>query len=133
MNSTASAVAVETLGEEIGDFGINDIEKFKEKNDEFANEVKKLRLALAALASNKLIGFITFLTQAVNLFNRGGGVGQGGGMLGRAAGFAVAQGEMADEGALEALERRLQNLISLCQINDKLSLLNVPEKLDKQK
>ena len=100
LNSTASAVAVETLGEEIGDFGINDIEKFKEKNDEFANEVKKLRLALAALASNKLIGFITFLTQAVNLFNRGGGVGQGGGMLGRAAGFAVAQGEMADEGAL---------------------------------
>jgi hypothetical protein len=100
LNSTASAVAVETLGEEIGDFGINDIEKFKEKNDEFANEVKKLRLALAALASNKLIGFITFLTQAVNLFNRGGGVSQGGGMLGRAAGFAVAQGEMADEGAL---------------------------------
>ena len=40
LNSTASAVAVETLGEEIGDFGINDIEKFKEKNDEFANEVK---------------------------------------------------------------------------------------------
>jgi len=99
LNSTASAVAVETLGEEIGDFGINDIEKFKEKNDEFANEVKKLRLALAALASNKLIGFITFLTQAVNLFNRGGGVSQGGGMLGRAAGFAQAQGEMADEGA----------------------------------
>ena len=55
---------------------------------------------MRALASNKLIGFITFLTQAVNLFNRGGGVGQGGGMLGRAAGFAVAQGEMADEGAL---------------------------------
>ena len=100
LNSTASAVAVETLGEEIGDFGIKDIEKFKEKNDAFANEVKKLRLALAALASNKLIGFITFLTQAVNLFNRGGGVSQGGGMLGRAAGFAQAQGEMADEGAL---------------------------------
>ena len=100
LNSTASAVAVETLGEEIGDFGIKDIEKFKEKNDEFANEVKKLRLALAALASSKLVGFLTFLTQAVNLFNRGGGVGQGGGMMGRAAGFAIAQGEMADEGAL---------------------------------
>ena len=100
LNSTASAVAVETLSEEIGDFGIEDIEKFKEKNDEFANEVKKLRLSLAALASDKLIGFITFLTQAINLFNRGGGVGQGGGMLGRAAGFAKAQGEMADEGAL---------------------------------
>lgn len=100
LNSTASAIAVETLGEEIGDFGVKDIQKFKEKNDEFTNEVKKLRLALAALASNKLIGFITFLTQAVNLFNRGGGVSQGGGMLGRAAGFAVAQGEMADEGAL---------------------------------
>ena len=100
LNSTASAVAVETLGEEIGDFGIKDIEKFKEKNDEFANEVKKLRLALAALASSKLVGFLTFLTQAVNLFNRGGGVGQGGGMMGRAASFAIAQGEMADEGAL---------------------------------
>ena len=102
LNSTASAVAVETLSEEIGDFGIEDIEKFKEKNDEFANEVKKLRLSLAALASDKLIGFITFLTQAINLFNRGGGVGQGGGMLGRAAGFAIAQGEMANEGALGA-------------------------------
>tara|TARA_R100000278_G_scaffold85802_1_gene65559 strand:- start:800 stop:3487 length:2688 start_codon:yes stop_codon:yes gene_type:complete len=100
LNSTASAVAVETLSEEIGDFGIEDIEKFKEKNDEFANEVKKLRLSLAALASNKLIGFITFLTQAVNLFNRAGGPDPGGGMLGRAAGFAQAQGEMADEGAL---------------------------------
>tara|TARA_Y100000033_G_scaffold32646_1_gene31200 strand:+ start:552 stop:3335 length:2784 start_codon:yes stop_codon:yes gene_type:complete len=100
LNTTASAVAVETLSEEIGEFGVKDIAKFKEKNDEFANEVKKLRLALAALASNKLIGFITFLTQAVNLFNRGGGVGQGGGMLGRAAGFAIAQGEMADEGVL---------------------------------
>ena len=100
LNSTASAVAVETLGEEIGDFGIKDIEKFKEKNDEFANEVKKLRLALAALASSKLVGFLTFLTQAVNLFNRSGGVGQDGGMMGRAAGFAIAQGEMADEGAL---------------------------------
>ena len=100
LNSTASAIAVETLGDEIGDFGIKDIEKFKEKNDEFANEVKKLRLALAALASNKLIGFLTFLTQAVNLFNRAGGAGQGGGMMGRAAGFAIAQGEMADEGAL---------------------------------
>ena len=134
LNSTASAVAVETLGEEIGDFGINDIEKFKEKNDEFANEVKKLRLALAALASNKLIGFITFLTQAVNLFNRGGGVGQGGGMLGRAAGFAVAQGEMADEGALGGTgappakpDKPLPNKRQI------LSLLNVPEKLDKQK
>lgn len=100
LNSTASAIAVETLGEEIGDFGVKDIQKFKEKNDEFTNEVKKLRLALAALASNKLIGFITFLTQAINLFNRGGGVNPGGGMLGRAAGFAVAQGEMADQGAL---------------------------------
>ena len=100
LNTTASAIAVETLSEEIGDFGVKDIEKFKEKNDAFANEVKKLRLALAALASNKLIGFITFLTQAVNLFNRGGGVSAGGGMLGRAASFAKAQGEMADEGAL---------------------------------
>ena len=100
LNTTASAVAVETLREEIGEFGVKDIEKFKEKNDEFANEVKKLRLALAALASNRLIGFITFLTKAVNLFNRAGGVSQGGGMLGRAAGFAIAQGEMASEGAL---------------------------------
>ena len=105
LNSTASAVAVETLGKEIGDFGIKDIKKFKEKNDEFANEVKKLRLALAALASNKLVGFLTFLTQAVNLFNRGGGVGQGGGMIGRAAGFAIAQGEMADEGALGSTKK----------------------------
>ena len=100
LNSTASAVAIETLGEEIGDFGIEDIEKFKEKNDEFANEVKKLKLALSALASNQLIGFITFLTQAVTLFGRAGGANKGGGMLGRAAGFAIAGGEMADEGLL---------------------------------
>lgn len=104
LDAVASAVAVEELGKEIGEFGVSDIQKFKEKNDAFANEVKKLQLALAALASDKLIGFITFLTQAVTLMGRAFSVPQGssGGFgsagLGRAAAFATAQGQITDEG-----------------------------------
>ena len=100
LDATASAVAVESLNEELGDFGVKDIEKFKEQIDTFDNAMKRLKIAAAGFASNKLIGFIEFLATALNLFNRAQGQGTGGGMLGKAAGFAIAQGELADEGQL---------------------------------
>lgn len=133
LDAVASAVAVEELGKEIGEFGVSDIQKFKEKNDAFANEVKKLQLALAALASDKLIGFITFLTQAVTLMGRAFSVPQGssGGFgsagLGRAAAFATAQKQITDEsrglgqggGPLQEQPQRLplqsENQIKLAQ------------------
>lgn len=97
LDAAASAVAVETLNDELGDFGVKDIEKFKDQIDTFDNAVKKLKIAAAGFASSRLLGFIEFLTNSINLFNRAQGKG-GGGMLSRAASFAIAQGEMGDEG-----------------------------------
>ena len=106
LDATASAVAVEALNEELGDFGVKDIEKFKDQIDTFDNAIKRLKIAAAGFASSRMLGFIDFLTTSVNLFNRAKSKGTGGGMLGSAAGFAVAQGELGDESQLPGQKSR---------------------------